>query len=219
MNNKQNFEKWSDILYLKDLVTNPLIEVGDFSYYSGYYSDQPFENGCVRYLWGDPLTKAAFNPTVEFGWQLDKLIIGNYVCIASGVTILMGGNHNHHPDWITVYPFTSHIKNSYEPKGNTVIKSDAWIGMNAMIMPGVTIGEGAIVAAGSMVVKDVAPYTIVGGNPAKVIKQRFTDDEIHMLLELRWFDWTEAQIDAAKDILMGGTIDDLYHYYKRNILN
>lgn len=216
MNN--NFEKWSDTIYLKDLVSNPMIEVGDFSYYSGYYSNQEFENGCVRYLWGDPLTRKAFNPVSDMGWHLDKLIIGNYVCIASGATILMGGNHNHHSDWITVYPFASHVEKSYEPKGNTVIKSDAWIGMNAMIMPGVTIGEGAIVAAGSMVVKDVPPYTIVGGNPAKSIKKRFTDVEIDRLLEIRWFDWTEEQIEKAKDILMSDSIDALYDYYKTYIL-
>ena len=81
------------------------------------------------------------NPIEDHGWHLDKLIIGNYVCIASGVIILMGGNHNHHLEWITVYPFVEQIENSYEPKGDTIIESDAWIGMNAMIMPGVTIGE------------------------------------------------------------------------------
>ena len=101
----------------------------------------------------------------------------------------MGGNHNHHSEWITVYPFAEQIKQSYEPKGDTVIQSDAWIGMNAIIMPGVTIGEGAIVAAGSVVSKDVPPYTIVGGNPAKEIKKRFTDIEINMLMEMGWFDW------------------------------
>ncbi|ALS01431.1 chloramphenicol acetyltransferase [Enterococcus silesiacus] len=218
MTNNHNFEKWSDTMYLKDLVTNPLIEVGECSYYSGYYGSQEFENGCVRYLWGDPSTRAAFDPVKDMGWHLDKLIIGNYVCIAAGATILMGGNHNHHPDWITVYPFASHVEKSYEPKGNTVIKSDAWIGMNAMIMPGVTIGEGAVIAAGSMVVKDIPPYTIVGGNPARVIKQRFSNDEINMLLELRWFDWTKEQIEGAQDILMSGSVDKLYLYYKKHIL-
>ncbi|MBO0473665.1 chloramphenicol O-acetyltransferase type B [Enterococcus sp. DIV0840] len=219
MKNNNKFEKWSDTLYLKELVTNPLIEVGDFSYYSGYYGNQNFEDGCVRYLWGDPLTRAAFDPAKDMGWHLDKLIIGNYVCIAAGATILMGGNHNHHPDWITVYPFASHVEKSYEPKGDTVIKSDAWIGMNAMIMPGVTIGEGAVIAAGSMVIKDVPPYTIVGGNPARVIKKRFSDNEIKMLLELRWFDWTKEQVEAAIDILMSNSIDELYCYYKKHILN
>ena len=86
-------------------------------------------------------------------------------------------------DTYGVYPFVEQIETSYEPKGDTIIENDAWIGMNAMIMPGVTIGEGAIVAAGSVVAKDVPPYTIVGGNPAKEIKKRFTNNEIEKLKE------------------------------------
>ncbi|MGX7417321.1 CatB-related O-acetyltransferase [Carnobacterium gallinarum] len=213
----KHFNNWSETKYLKDIVTNPLIEVGEFSYYSGYYDNQDFEDGCVRYLWGDKKTKDLFNPIKDFSWEMDKLIIGNYVCIASGATILMGGNHNHHPDWITVYPFANHIQQSYLPKGNTVIKSDAWIGMNAMIMPGITIGEGAIIAAGSVVTKNVPPYTIVGGNPATSIKKRFSKKEIELLLEIRWFDWTLQQITQAESILMSGSIAKLYNYYQENI--
>ena len=215
----KEFTNWSDTKQLKELITNPLIEVGEGSYYSGYYGNQNFEDGCVRYLWGDEKTKDLFNPIEDFGWKMDKLIIGNYVCIAGGATILMGGNHNHHPDWITVYPFAGHIKESYAPKGDTVIKSDAWIGMNAMIMPGVTIGEGAIVASGSIVVGDVPPYTMVGGNPAKAIKKRFTDEEIKQLLTIRWFDWTADELKNAEPILMSQSIDKLYEYYQENILN
>lgn len=144
---------------------------------------------------------------------MDRLIIGNYVCIASGVIILMGGNYNHHSEWITVYPFTEQIERSYEPKGYTVIKSDAWIGMNAMIMHGVTVGEGAIVAAGSVVLKDVPPYTIVGGNPAKEIRKRFSDSEIDKLLELRWFDWERNKIEKAVPLLSSGSINQLYDFY------
>lgn len=84
------FNHWSETQYIKDIVTNPLIEVGEYSYYSGYYSHQNFEDGCVRYLWGDAKSQALFNPIEQMGWHLDKLIIGNYVCIASGVVILMG---------------------------------------------------------------------------------------------------------------------------------
>lgn len=146
---------------------------------------------------------------------MDKLIIGNYVCIAAGVTILMGGNHNHNPDWITVYPFVDAIQNSMEPKGDTVINSDAWIGMNATIMPGVTIGEGAIVAAGAVVIKDVPPYTIVGGNPAKEIKKRFSESEIEMLREMRWFDWDRATIEKAILLLSSSSIETLYDFYQK----
>ncbi|MEK3977455.1 CatB-related O-acetyltransferase [Psychrobacillus sp. FSL K6-2836] len=214
---QQRFKHWSEIKYLKDIVTNPMIEVGEYSYYSGYYDNQNFEDGCVRYLWGDEKSRKLFNPIEDYGWHLDKLIIGNYVCIASGVIILMGGNNNHHPEWITVYPFVEQIESSYEPKGNTIIENDAWIGMNAMIMPGVTIGEGAIVAAGSVVAKDVPPYTIVGGNPAKEIKKRFTDKEIEKLQEMRWFDWEREKIDRASHIMSSSSINQLYDFYKREI--
>jgi len=215
--NKPIFNHWSEIKYLKDLVTNPLIEVGEYSYYSGYYGNPSFEDGCVRYLWGDIESQKLFNPIEQFGWKLDKLIIGNYVCIASGAVILMGGNHNHHPEWITVYPFAEQIEASYEPKGDTVIKSDAWIGMNAMIMPGVTIGEGAIIAAGSVVSKDVPPYTIFGGNPAREIRKRFSEPEIKMLLEMRWFDWERSKIEKAIPLLSSSSIEQLYDFYKREV--
>ena len=175
------FNHWSETKYIKDIVTNPLIEVGEYSYYSGYYDH------------------------------------GNYVCIASGVVILMGGNHNHHSEWITVYPFVEKIEHSYEPKGDTIIKSDAWIGMNAIIMPGVTIGEGAIVAAGSVVSKNVPPYTIVGGNPAKEIKKRFTDAEINMLMEMRWFDWDRELVEKAMSILSSSSIKLLYDFYNKEV--
>lgn len=214
---QHRFNHWSEIKYLKDIVTNPMIEVGEYSYYSGYYDNHDFEDGCVRYLWGDEKSRNLFNPIEDNGWHLDKLIIGNYVCIASGVIILMGGNHNHHSEWITVYPFMEQIETSYEPKGDTIIENDAWIGMNAMIMPGVTIGEGAIVAAGSVVSKDVPSYTIVGGNPAKEIRKRFTDKEIEKLKEMRWFDWEREKIERAIHILSSSSIHQLYDFYQREI--
>jgi len=130
----------------------------------------------------------------------------------------MGGNHNHHPDWMTVSPFENEIRDSYAPKGDTLIKSDAWIGMNAMIMPGVTIGEGAIIAAGSIVTKDIPPYTIVGGNPARIIKERFSEKEVQQLLEIRWFDWTSEQIKKAEPLLMSASIEELYLYYQEVVL-
>lgn len=214
---QHRFEHWSEIKYLKDIVTNPMITVGEYSYYSGYYDHHDFEDGCVRYLWGDEKSRRLFNPIEDHGWHIDKLIIGNYVCIASGVIILMGGNHNHHPEWVTVYPFVDQIETSYAPKGDTLIESDAWIGMNAMIMPGVTIGEGAIVAAGSVVAKDVPPYTIVGGNPAKEIKKRFTDGEIEKLKEMRWFDWEREKIERAGQILSNSSVNRLYDFYQKEI--
>lgn len=213
----ENYNNWSDIKYLDEIITNPLITVGRKSYYSGYYDNFPFENGCVRYLWGDEKSRALFNPEEQFGWKLDRLSIGNYVCVASGATILLGGNHNHRSDWISVYPFPQTIQQSFESKGDTIIKSDAWIGMGATIMPGVTIGEGAIIAAESVVIKDVEPYTVVAGNPAKPIKKRFTDEEIEQLLEIRWFDWSDEEVDQAVPFIMDGDVSKLYDYYKKNI--
>ncbi|QIL46766.1 CatB-related O-acetyltransferase [Vagococcus coleopterorum] len=211
------FNHWSETKYIKDIITNPLIEAGEYSYYSGYFINQNFEDGCVRYMWGDAVSRSMFNPIEQMGWHVDKLIIGNYVCIASGVIILMGGNNNHQASSISVYPFPETIADTYQPKGDTQIKSDAWLGMNAMLMPGITIGEGAIVAAGSVVTKDVAPYTIVGGNPAKEIKKRFSDKEIEQLLEIRWFDWQREKVEPVLPIISNGTVQELYDYYLKEV--
>ena len=213
----ETYKNWSEIKFIQDIITNPLITVGNRSYYSGYYGNHSFQNGCVRYLWGDNTTKDFFNPKEQFGLELDKLIIGNYVCVASGATILLGGNHNHRTDWISVYPFPQTIKESFQRKGDTILKSDSWIGMGATIMPGVVIGEGAIVAAESVVIKDIPPYSIVAGNPAKIIKYRFTKDEIEKLLELRWFDWSDEEVEKAIPLIMSNDISALYYYYIENI--
>lgn len=213
----ENYKHWSQPKYLKDIVRNPLIEVGEYSYYSGYYSHKSFEDGCVRFMWGDALSQSLFNPIEQNGWQLDRLIIGNYVAIASGAVILMGGNHNHRTDWISLYPFVETIQESYQTKGDTRIGHDVWIGMDAMILPGVTIGDGAIIASGSVVTKDVEPYTLVGGNPAKFIKQRFTDEETQKLLEIKWYCWPRTEIEKALPLISSGDVDALYAYYHKKI--
>lgn len=214
---KEIYNHWSTPMYLRDIVKNPLIEVGDYSYYSGYYGAPSFEDGCVRFMWGDTKSQALFNPIKENGWKLDRLIIGNFVCIASGATILMGGNHNHRSDWLSIYPFAETIQESFFPKGDTIIESDAWIGMNALIMPGVKIGCGAIVAAGSIVTKDVPAYTVVGGNPAKIIKERFDKDTRNKLLEMRWFDWDQELLKEAIPLISSDNIEGLYAYYLANV--
>ncbi len=211
---KNTYQHWSETKYLKDLVTNPLIEVGDYSYFSGYYDHQNFEDGCVRYRWGDDASRALFNPQAEFGWQLDRLIIGRYVCIASGVVILMGGNHNHHSDWISAYPFPEQIAASYEPKGDTIIEDGAWLGMRALIMPGVHIGQGAIIAAGAVVVKDVPAYAVVGGNPARVLKSRFTPADIETLQAIDWYHWPIEKVQAAQSILASHSVADLQQFHE-----
>ncbi|HCQ90891.1 MULTISPECIES: CatB-related O-acetyltransferase [unclassified Clostridium] len=215
MNN--TFNHWTEIKYLKDTVKNPLIEVGKYTYYSGYYAGGNFEDICVRYIWGDEKSKEMYNPIEDYGWTLDRIKIGKYCCIASGVIFMMGGNHNHNPEWITVYPFKDKLLDSYKPKGDTIIGNDVWIGTEAMIMPGITIGDGAIIASRSVVTKDVEPYTVVGGNPAKHIKERFDKDKIDMLLEMKWWDWEENHIKNSIDILSSSDINKLYKYYEINI--
>ena len=143
---------WSKFQYLHQVVQNQTIHIkGTHSYYSDCW-DNGFEDSVVRYLHGDEVSKA-WQPR----WEIDQLYIGDYVCIAAEAVILMGGNHNHRTDWFCLYPFLDDIEQSYQGKGDTVIGDAAWIGMRAMIMPGVTIGEGAVIAANSVVTKDVPP--------------------------------------------------------------
>ncbi|MBO5039378.1 MAG: CatB-related O-acetyltransferase [Alphaproteobacteria bacterium] len=183
---------WSKVEYLHQTVKNPNIIVkGTKSYYSNAYTKN-FEDSAVRYLWGDSYSKKNFAPL----WEYDKLYIGNYVCIGAETVILMGGNNTHRVDWFSCYPFMEKIKEAYISKGDTVIADGAWIGMRAMIMPGVHIGEGAIIATGAVVTKDVSPYTIVAGSPAKLVKKRFDDATIKELLALKIYDHSEEEITA-----------------------
>jgi len=212
------FKHWTEVHYLKERINNPLIDVGEHSYYSGYYAGGEFEDICVRYIWGDQESQQMYNPFEDYGWTVDRIKIGKYCCFASGVVFMMGGNHNHNSDWITVYPFQEMIVESYKPKGDTIIGNDVWIGSEAMIMPGVKIGDGAIIASRAVVTKDVEPYTMIGGNPAKVIKKRFTDTDIQILLEIKWWDWKEQDIQDAIALLSSSNIDGLYEFYKQKII-
>ncbi len=135
--------------------------------------------------------------------------IGNYVCIGAESVILMGGNNTHRNDWFSNYPFMDKIVESYQGKGDTEIEDAVWIGMRSMIMPGRRLGEGSVIAAGSVVTKDVPPYAVVGGNPARIIKFRFAEPVISRLLALRIYDLDEAVIDGLTDFLCAGDIDAL----------
>lgn len=159
----------------------------------------------MRYLYGDEYSQKHFQPL----WEYDKLYIGNYVCIGAETVILMGGNNTHRMDWFSSYPFMEKIKEAYIAKGDTVIDDGVWIGMQAMIMPGVLIGEGAVIAANSVITKDVEPYTIVGGNPARIIKKRFGDDAIKELLALKIYDRSEEEIDRLIPYLCSDDLDIL----------
>lgn len=163
------------------------------------------------------------NPKVYDWDEGTKLRIGNYTSIAEGVTILLGGNHR--TDWASMYPFSAlpdvwpeakDIIGHPSTKGDVVIGSDVWIGFGATILSGVTIGDGAVVAAGAVVVKDVPPYTIAGGNPAKSLKQRFDDDLVRALLDIKWWNWSEEKIRANVHLLCSGSIQELVDINRRN---
>ena len=121
----------------------------------------------------------------------------------------MGGNNTHRMDWFSCYPFMEKIREAYVAKGDTVIGDGVWIGMRAMIMAGIKIGEGAVIASGAVVTKDVPPYTVVGGNPAKEIKKRFSKEVTDELLALRLYDKTEAEIDRLLPYLCNDDITAL----------
>lgn len=191
-NKKFPLPHYKNLCFLKNIITNPQIEVGDYTYYDDFESVENFEKN-VKYL---------------FDFTGDKLIIGKFCMIASDVTFIMNGA-NHLSNAISTYPFAIFGEDwsdamegkEYPNKKNTVIENDVWIGYGATIMPGVRIGNGAIVATKSVVTRDVLPYSIVGGNPAKEIKKRFSDEEIEQLLAMAWWNWPLEKItNHVKDL-------------------
>ena len=155
------------------------------------------------------------NPTIHFNNPDATLTIGNFCSIAVNCNIYLGGNHR--TDWVTTYPF-GHIhqgifksfngKGHPATKGNVIIGNDVWIGGNVTIMSGVTIGDGAVIANNSHVVKDVEPYTLVGGNPAKFIKYRFTPEQIEKLLQIKWWNWDDEKINNILPLLCSSNINE-----------
>lgn len=188
------------LCFLKNLVKNPLIQVGDYTYYDDFEDVANFEKN-VKYL---------------FDFTGDRLIIGKFCAIASGVTFIMNGA-NHHIEGFSTYPFdifghgweNAMEGRLYPTKGNTVIGNDVWLGYNAVIMPGVKIGDGAVIGSCSVVVKDVEPYTVVGGNPAREIRKRFSEEHIQALLEVKWWDWEPEKITRNLAALTGNDMEAL----------
>ena len=171
------------LCFLKNIVTNPNIIVGDYTYYD------------------DPEDVENFNKNVlyHFDFVDDKLIIGKFCQIAAGVKFIMNGA-NHAIDGFSTFPFAAFgsewkdipLLPGY--KGDTIIGNDVWIGYDAVIMPGIKVGDGAIIASRSVVTKDVEPYAIVGGNPSKLIRKRFDGNTIDNLIKLAWWDWSIEKI-------------------------
>ncbi len=188
-------------VYLKAVVTSPNIEVGDYTIYNDFVHDpRDFEKNNVIY---------------HYPINGDKLKIGKFCSIACGAKFLFTSG-NHSMKSLSTYTFpiffdewgldVNNIRDAWDNKGDTVIGSDVWIGYEAVIMPGVKIGDGAIVGTRAVVTKDVPPYTIVGGVPAKPIRKRFDDAAIGKLEELRWWDWDEEKIKRSIPAIQSGDI-------------
>lgn len=199
-NTKFPLEGYDRMCFLKNVISLPNIEVGEYTYYDDFEDVGNFEKN-VKYL---------------FEFTGDKLVIGKFCMIASGVTFIMNGA-NHLSNAISAYPFAvfghgwedAMEGKSYPMKGNTVIGNDVWIGYNATIMAGVHIGDGAIIAANATVTRDVEPYSIVGGNPARLIRKRFNEEEIEKLLKLRWWDRDLEWITQNVQHLTGRSVSTL----------
>lgn len=148
-------------------------------------------------------------PEIRWWGENAGLVVGKYCSIARGVTIFLGGNHR--ADWVTTYPFNvfaywrEDARQEGHPltRGDVVIGNDVWLGDGCTIMSGVQVGDGAVVAARAMVAKDVPPYAIVAGNPARIIKYRFDAERIALLQQLQWWNWPEPKIRAAMSKLLG----------------
>lgn len=194
-------------VYLKNIITNPQIIVGDYTYYDDPEDVYNFEKN-VLYL---------------FEFMGDQLIIGKFCQIATGVRFIMNGS-NHAMNGFSTYPFkvfgaawVEKDRMQVVSKGDTVIGNDVWIGNGATIMQGVKIGDGAIIGTNSLVTKDVEPYTIVGGNPAKEIRKRFDEETIRLLLAVKWWEWDVQKITDNLEVITHGKIDELKRIYENEI--
>ena len=194
----------NQIVYLKNVITKPNIAVGDYTIYNDYVNDpRDFEKNNVLY---------------HYPVNNDKLIVGKFCSIACGAKFMFTSG-NHTMKSLSTYTFPIffdeweldpvNIRDAWDNKGDIVIGNDVWIGYEAVIMQGVTIGDGAIIGTRALVTKDVPPYTIVGGAPAKPIKNRFSEEIIAKLLEMKWWDWPEERIKANIAAIQRGDIEAL----------
>ena len=193
-----------ETVYLKSVISNPNIIVGDYTMYNDFARDpKEFEKNNVLY---------------HYPVNQDKLIIGKFCSIACGARFIFN-SANHSLSSLSTYPFPiffeewnldgKNIKNAWDNKGDIVIGNDVWIGYEAVILAGVTIGDGAIIGTRAVVTKDVPPYSIVGGIPAKSIRKRFDDETIVELLRLKWWDWSEEKIAQNIQAIKSGQVEQL----------
>lgn len=192
--------KVPSLCYIKNIVKNPNIIIGDYTYYDDVNSN------------GEDFEKHVTHFYPHLG---DKLIIGKFCSIARGVEFVMNGA-NHPMDGVSAFPFGIFIdgqptipKEIVKNKGDTVIGNDVWIGQNATFMPGVKVGDGSIVGANAVVAKDIPPYAIAVGNPARVVKMRFDDATIQKLLKIKWWDLPVEVIEANFALLQDKNIERL----------
>ncbi|MFI9362548.1 CatB-related O-acetyltransferase [Kitasatospora sp. NPDC053057] len=189
------------VVLLRPLVTDPRVEVGEYTYFDDPDGATRFEERNVLYAYGP-----------------ERLVIGKYCAIATGTRFLMAGAA--HPTiGVSTFPFTMFggswteqtldIVTGLPSRGDTVVGNDVWFGFGATVLPGVRIGDGAIIAAGAMVTADVEPYTIVGGNPARPIRRRFDDADIERLLRAAWWDWPVELVTEHVRAIMSGTPADI----------
>lgn len=191
-------------VYLKNVITDPAITVGDYTMYNDFVNDPVgFEKNNVLYHY--PINR-------------DRLIIGKFCSIACGAKFLFN-SANHTLSSLSTYPFPlffeewglekRNVAESWDNKGDIVLGNDVWIGYEAVIMAGVTIGDGAIIGARAVVTKDVPPYTVAGGIPAKPIKKRYPEETIAALSELKWWDWPENRIAQNLHAIQAGQLNEL----------
>lgn len=200
------------VVHLKEVINHPRITVGEFTYYHNFDVLEDYASFIAPYL---------------FPLSLDHLIIGKFVQIAHGVRFITS-SANHKTSGFSTYPFTNFMMTSKttsedivamfeasQNKGDIVIGNDVWLGLDATIMPGIKIGDGAIIGAKSVVTHDVEPYTVVGGNPARVIKKRFDDEVVKVLLEIQWWNWSIEKIEENRDVITGNDLNALKHLHTK----
>lgn len=191
-------------IYLNSVITNPNIKIGDYTMYNDFVNNPvDFEKNNVLYHY--PINN-------------DKLIIGKFCSIACGAKFIFT-SASHTLKSLSTYPFPlfweeygleqKNVTHAWDNKGDIIIDNDVWIGYEAVIMPGVHVGNGVIIGTRAVVTKDVEPYTIVGGIPAKPIRKRFDDETIEKLQTICWWDWDKAKLNEKIDDIMNGNIDRL----------